>query len=511
MGILFFVLILLIVQALALPVLPREVQAWDRGDIAINVDIPDTNLRAALREACNKPPFILDQTPLTNQDLAKLTGTLLLEKKGIKDLEGIQYCINITQLKVYGNPLTSFPDMQYMEGLTYLWLVDCQLKEIPPAVATIPHLIRLDLSRNQISSIPPGLGFPSLTDIDLHGNKFTVFPDALLGYKTLQYIVLRENSLKSLPDALGKMPNLARLFVDLNKLTSLPASLGTGKIEVLGVSGNQLTSLPNSIASSKTLQYLDVSANCLRQLPDGIADSQCPYIDLSFNYLDISEGSKTLQLIKKISAHTKYYEDQLIPVRNLKATPGKDQIKVTWDPCPDVIGDPNNQGFVSHYDVYLKENNKLSLLGSVQKSASPSYIDAGLAPGAKRDYSIAVIYEVDGFQGSAVSQFHSTISGEIPKEETTTTTTAETTSAEPDTTAVATTSPGEAPTSDLIMTAAGSEVTQESGGGIDSPDEHDKVQNTAYLKWIILALVLVLIAGALLVWFLLIRPRRKKG
>ena len=229
------------------------------------------------------------------------------------------------------------------------------------------------------------------------------------------------------------------------------------------------------------------------------------------NYLDVSQGSKTLQLIEKMSATDKFYEAQLIPIRNLKAIAGKDQIKLTWDPCPDITEYLYIQGFVSHYDVYLKENNKLSLQGSVQKSASPSYIDAGLAPGAKRDYSIAVIYEVDGFQGSAVSQFHSTISGEISKEETTTTTTAETTSAEPGTTTVATTSPGEAPTSDLIMTAAGSEVTEQSGGGIDSPDEHDKVQNTVYLKWIILALVLVLIAGALLVWFLMIRPRKKKG
>lgn len=489
MGILFFVLILLIVQALALPALPREVQAWDWGDIAINVDIPDPNLNAALREACNKLPFILDQTPLTNKDLAKLTGTLYLGNSGIKDLEGIQNCINITQLFAYGNHLTSFPDMTRMETLTILMLDECQLTEIPPEVATIPHLESLSLSSNKISSVPPGLGLSALTSISFYDNQFTVFPEALLEYKTLQSIGLGGNNLKSLPEALGKMPNLVYLYLDDNKLTSLPDSIG----------------------NSKTLRYLDASINCLRQLPDGIANSQLQHIDLSMNYLDVSQGSKTLQLIEKMSATDKFYEAQLIPIRNLKAIAGKDQIKLTWDPCPDITEYLYIQGFVSHYDVYLKENNKLSLQGSVQKSASPSYIDAGLAPGAKRDYSIAVIYEVDGFQGSAVSQFHSTISGEISKEETTTTTTAETTSAEPGTTTVATTSPGEAPTSDLIMTAAGSEVTEQSGGGIDSPDEHDKVQNTVYLKWIILALVLVLIAGALLLWFLMIRPRKKKG
>ena len=508
------VLILLAAHALNPSAPSREVRALNLGDLAKYVDIPDPNLNTALRQACDKPPFILDPTPLTNLDLAKLTGTLHLANKGIKDLEGIQYCINITQLNVYENPLTSFPDMTSMTGLQNLRMADCQLTEIPPAVATIPHLKSLDLSQNQISSIAPGLGFPSLAHIDLYSNKFTVFPDALLGYKTLQHIGLIKNSLKSLPDALGKMPNLAYLFVDFNKLTSLPASLGTGKLESLGVVGNQLTSLPNSIGNLKTLQYFDASVNQLRQLPDGIGNLDCQYIDLSFNYLDISPGSKTLQLINKISAKEKHYEAQLIPVRNLKATPGKDQIKVTWDPCLDVIEDAENQGFVSHYDVYLKENNKLSLLGSVQKSASPNYIDTGLAPGAKRDYSIAVIYEVEYYLGSAVSRSYSTISGEIPTEETTTTTTtAETSSIEPDTTAVAsdTTSPGQASTSYSIMTAEGSELTEESGNGIDSPEEDDKVQAKSYLKWIILGLALALMAGALLVWFLLIRPRKKAG
>lgn len=511
--IIILVLIFLIAHALTTPALLQEVRALNLGEIAKYVDIPDPNLNTALRQACNKPPFILDPTPLTNLDLAKLTGTLHVPNKGIKDLEGIQYCINITQLNVYENPLTSFPDMTYMTGLLNLRMADCQLTEIPPAVATIPNLKSLDLSENQISSIAPGLGFPSLAHIDLYSNKFTVFPDALLGYKTLQHIGLIKNSLKSLPDALGKMPNLAYLYVDFNKLTSLPASLGTGKLESLGVVGNQLTSLPNSIGNLKTLQYFDASVNQLRQLPDGIGNLDCQYIDLSFNYLDISPGSKTLQLIKKISAKDKYYEAQLIPVRNLKAVPGKDQIKLTWDPCQDATDEPGIKAYVSHYEVFLKEGNKLTSQGSIQKSASPSFIDTGLAPGAKRDYSIAVIYEIDEWGASYSSRHYSSISGEIPQEETATTTTSDITSAESTTTTVTTdtTSPGHASTSDSIMTSAASDLTEESGNGIDSPVEDDKAQTKSYLKWIILGLALALIAGALLVWFLLIRPRGRRG
>ncbi|NLB28507.1 MAG: hypothetical protein GX819_06135, partial [Clostridiaceae bacterium] len=52
--------------------------------------------------------------------------------------------------------------------------------------------------------------------------------------------------------------------------------------------------------------------------------------------------------------------------------------------------------------------------------------------------------------------------------------------------------------------------TDQTETGIDTPDEAGKIQTKGYLKWIILGVAFVLLVGALLVWFLLIKPKRKK-
>ncbi|MFA5585720.1 MAG: hypothetical protein WDA02_04145 [Saccharofermentanales bacterium] len=509
---------LLLIIFLAIPALPGQVEAFNGFEFEYSVTIPDANLHQELRKACNMMPYILDPRYPTNKMLAQLTGTLNLEGKGIQNLDGIQYCKNITQLNLAQNPVSSFPDMTNMTGLITLRLDSCQLSEIPAALATLPNLENLqagnnkikslaslkgrqnikylDLYKNQISTIPTGLGLTGLVGINLDYNKCTTFPQGLLECKALEYIRLTDNGLKSIPDALGKMPNIDTLALDDNDLTSLPASLGSGKLKFLSVARNEISSVSDSLFKSKTIKHLDLEANNLTKLPDAIANSPYDLVYLSLNYLDISPGSKTLQLINKISVDDYlFYEPQLSPVKNLKATIEKDLIKLTWSPCLDVSGSFGITGFVSHYDVYLKENNKLTLQGAVQKSPAPTFIDMGLAPGTKREYSIAVIYEVDSSMGSKTSRFHTTLSAEIPPLETTTTTTEE-----PATSEVTTSQTPQVPNT----------TTGPTQSGTDQPNETDKVKAASYLKWIILGLALLLIAAALLFWFLVIRPRMKK-
>ena len=56
------------------------------------VNIPDANLDAALHQALNKPTGAI-----TDTDLASLTS-LAVESRGITDLTGLEYAINLTML-----------------------------------------------------------------------------------------------------------------------------------------------------------------------------------------------------------------------------------------------------------------------------------------------------------------------------------------------------------------------------------------------------------------------------
>ena len=64
------------------------------------VNFPDPNLEAAIREAINKP-----EGPITDEDLAGLTE-LDASNRGISDLTGIEHCINLQWLDLRGNQIT---------------------------------------------------------------------------------------------------------------------------------------------------------------------------------------------------------------------------------------------------------------------------------------------------------------------------------------------------------------------------------------------------------------------
>jgi Leucine-rich repeat (LRR) protein len=87
-------------------------------------------------------------------------------------------------------------------------------------------------------------------------------PSALSKLKKLTLLDLSYNQITSLP-LLGKMGNLQTLNIHNNLLTSLPSDIGnlTKLNPVLNLSNNRLTSLPESIGDLTQITSLDISMN----------------------------------------------------------------------------------------------------------------------------------------------------------------------------------------------------------------------------------------------------------
>ena len=66
---------------------------------AQNVEIPDANLRNAIREALNLPAG----APITQADILRLES-LPAERRGIIDLTGLEYALNLKVLLLQGGP-----------------------------------------------------------------------------------------------------------------------------------------------------------------------------------------------------------------------------------------------------------------------------------------------------------------------------------------------------------------------------------------------------------------------
>ena len=82
---------------------------------------------------------------------------------------------------------------------------------------------------------------------------------------------LSDNQLTSLPAEIGKLTQLTKLYLSDNQLTSLPAEIGQlTQLTELNLSNNQLTSLPAEIGNMTQLTELYLSNNQLTSLPDSI-------------------------------------------------------------------------------------------------------------------------------------------------------------------------------------------------------------------------------------------------
>ena len=136
------------------------------------------------------------------------------------------------------------------------------ITEIPPELPLrIPHLNYLDLSHNQLESLPESFGLQfHLRTLIIRHNKLKSLPKSFVHLVKLEKIDLSNNLLKELPEDIGKMEAISKLNVADNKLKLLPLSLGASEtIKMVLAVNNRLTDPSQSICdegSEVTLNYL---------------------------------------------------------------------------------------------------------------------------------------------------------------------------------------------------------------------------------------------------------------
>lgn len=142
---------------------------------------------------------------------------------------------------------------------------------LPPSINDLANLYYLQLSFNDISSLPPDFG---------------------LGWTEILSVELGYNELTSLPDSFGAdWGELITLSLDSNQISTLPNSFGEtwGSIEYLNLSKNQLTELPGFFGLGwYYADWIDLSYNSLDELPELFGQSW-HYI----NWLDMQSNELT--------------------------------------------------------------------------------------------------------------------------------------------------------------------------------------------------------------------------
>uniref|UniRef100_A0A8C8SBD0 Leucine rich repeats and calponin homology domain containing 1 n=1 Tax=Pelusios castaneus TaxID=367368 RepID=A0A8C8SBD0_9SAUR len=125
--------------------------------------------------------------------------------------------------------------------------------------------------------------FVSLETLNLYHNCIKIIPDAIVNLQMLTYLNLSRNQLSSLPACLCGLP-LKVLIASNNKLGSLPEEIGQLKhLMELDVSCNEITALPQQIGQLKSLRELNIRRNYLQVLPQELVELPLVKFDFSCN------------------------------------------------------------------------------------------------------------------------------------------------------------------------------------------------------------------------------------
>ena len=175
------------------------------------VDVPDPNLRAAIREELRLPPG----NRITKEDMLRLEG-LGAARRDIMLLTGLEHATNLTSLSLWGNQLSELAPIANLQSLTYLDVAACSISDIT-SLSNLVKLTGLNVRFNQIVDISPVKNLTNLVTLRLEGNRITdVTP-------------------------LANLTQLTELYLSDNHILDIRPLANLTKLETLDIRGNPVT------------------------------------------------------------------------------------------------------------------------------------------------------------------------------------------------------------------------------------------------------------------------------
>ena len=150
------------------------VELWDtsgwtgaRREALAEIDIPDSNLRAAIATALGKP----SSAPIVRGNMPTLTQLRAVDAD-ISNLTGLEGATKMISLRLPTNNISDISQLAELTKLTVLSLWVNNISDISP-VAELTKLTLLDLGINNISDISPLAGLTNLQWLGLRGNNIS--------------------------------------------------------------------------------------------------------------------------------------------------------------------------------------------------------------------------------------------------------------------------------------------------------------------------------------------------
>ncbi|MFC5407640.1 stalk domain-containing protein [Cohnella soli] len=270
----------------------------------------DKNLEQAIHSWIGKK----GDEPLTKADLESL-DVVSLSGKGIKDLQGLEYAVNVTDLDLDINEITDLTPLKNLGKIRTLSLKANQISSIDE-LSALKEMKYLEISWNQVSSLGAVNQLPRLIELHADHNRISNV-QALSGAPELEYLKMSDNAIEDM-SPLGNLKKLTFLDVSNNKINNFaPLRMLSKSLTYLGIDGAQVTDL-KMLEGLNKLEGLSANNNNIESLAPLAKLTNLSSLDLSSNKI------KDLEPLNHLNKLTFLYLDNnrvwsLEPLRNLKS------------------------------------------------------------------------------------------------------------------------------------------------------------------------------------------------
>ena len=206
------------------------------------VQIPDSNLRALIAETLDKSI----NAPITVTDMNQLKELKVGEHgreesyRGIRDLTGLQFATNLTELTVWHNQISDLAPLAGLINLRVLNAHDNRLSDISP-VRGLTNLTALVFDRSQVSDISPVRGLTNLTHLEFDQTPVSdISPVRAL--TNLRQLEIQETLVSDL-SPVANLTNLKVIYCSDANISDLSPIAGLKNLEEIIFSGNDVSDI----------------------------------------------------------------------------------------------------------------------------------------------------------------------------------------------------------------------------------------------------------------------------
>ncbi len=208
----------------------------------------------------------------------------------LTDLQGIESAPSLYQLTATANQLTSVDDLSQNKSLSYLLLANNKISSIEN-LKKFPYLRTIDLGVNDFKGKVDIIGWPSLINLNLQGNKISSLD--LSANSALNWVNVGSNEITDI--ATNYNFNLQYLYLVNNKLKTLDGIIpnGFGSSPFIDVSSNPEFRDLSALLKFEHVWYLNISDTAVEDL-SLLRNIDITYVDIKNLPLDLL-SKKTLE------------------------------------------------------------------------------------------------------------------------------------------------------------------------------------------------------------------------